>query len=47
MLDLDLVERDSPVEHDLPHARTEFTETISFFGIPHDMTKTEKKFKKL
>ena len=45
MLDLDLVERDSPVEHDLPHARTEFTETISFFGIPHDMTKTEKNSK--
>ena len=42
MLEVDLVERDSPVELKLPHARTEFTEKITFFGIPHEMTKTEK-----
>ena len=42
MLEVDLVERDSPVEPELPHARTEFTEKITFFGIPHEMTKTEK-----
>ena len=42
MLEVDLEEPHSPVEPELSHARTEFTEKITFYGIPHDMTKTEK-----